>query len=186
MTFYPGMDHLMENTVLNVKNRSHTVTAEIELSEGATDGVLIAQGGRFAGWSLYVKDGRLRYAYNWFDSDHTSIESDEPLPTGVVNVRYHFDFDGEQPGAGGTGRLHIGDRLVGQGRIDRTVPFVFSADETMDIGGDLALPVTDDYPEGDANAFQGRIHWVRIDLEDDDVSHLEPEETKYQRLMARQ
>ena len=67
MTFYPGMDHLMENTVLNVKNRSHTVTAEIEVSQGATDGVLIAQGGRFAGWSLYVKDGLLKYAYNWFD-----------------------------------------------------------------------------------------------------------------------
>ena len=187
MTFYPGMDHLMENTVLNVKNRSHTVTAEIEVSEGATDGVLIAQGGRFAGWSLYVKDGLLKYAYNWFDSEHTTIAASEPLPTGeVVNVRYHFDFDGGQPGSGGTGRLHIGDRLVGEGRIERTVPFVFSADETMDIGSDLALPVTDDYLEGHGNAFQGKIHWVRIDLEDDDVSHLEPEETRYHRMMARQ
>jgi arylsulfatase len=133
-----------------------------------------------------VKDATLRYAYNWFDSEHTIISGSEPLPSGVVNVRYHFDFTGSQPGEGGIGRLYVNDQLVGDGTIDKTVPFVFSADETMDIGGDLALPVTDDYEEGEANAFQGRIHWVRIDLEDDDVSHLEPEETKYRRMMARQ
>ena len=75
---------------------------------------------------------------------------------------------------------------VGEGRISKTVPFVFSADETLDIGGDLAMPVTDDYPEGEKNKFQGTIHWVRIDLEDDDVRHQEAEEFKYQRIMARQ
>lgn len=186
MTFYPGMDHLMENTVLNVKNRSHTITAEIELSDNATDGVLIAQGGRFAGWSFYVKNSRLKYAYNWFDSEHTTIESTAPLPTGVVNVRYHFAFEGGAPGAGGTGRLYVGDQLVGEGSIERTVPYVFSADETLDIGRDLALPVTSDYAEGHANAFQGTLRWVRIDLEDDDVGHHEPEANKYRRIMAHQ
>ena len=186
MTFYPGMDHLMENTVLNVKNRSHTITAEIELAEGATDGVLVAQGGRFAGWSLYVKDSRLKYAYNWFDSEHTTIAGSDPLPPGVVNVRFHFDFDGDQPGGGGTGRLYVADSLVAEGRIARTVPYVFSADETLDVGVDLATPVTEDYPEGHANAFKGTIGWVRIDLEDDDLSHQEPEEVKYNRTMAHQ
>ena len=186
MTFYPGMDTLMENTVLNVKNRSHTVTAEVEISEGNNDGVIVAQGGRFAGWSLYVKDGIAKYVHNFFDMEYSFVEASEKLPIGTVNVRYHFDFDGGQPGAGGTGWLYYNEQLVGEGRITKTVPFVFSADETLDVGGDLALPVTDDYPEGEKNKFQGKIHWVRIDLEDDDVSHLEPEELKYQRIMARQ
>jgi len=186
MTLYPGMTHLMENTVLNIKNRSHTITAEVEVADGNADGVIIAQGGRFAGWSLYVKDGIVKYVYNWFDSEYTYVVANEKLPPGTVNIRYHFDFDGGQPGAGGKGTLHINDAKAGEGRIEKTVPFVFSADETMDIGGDFALPVTDDYPEGEKNAFQGKINWVRIDLEEDDVSHLEPAELKYHRVMARQ
>jgi hypothetical protein len=186
MTFYPGMTNLMEMTVLNVKNRSYTITAEVEVSEGNADGVILAQGGRFAGWSLYVKDGVVKYAYNWFDTDYFYVEATEKLSAGTVNIRYHFDFDGGQPGAGGTGTLHINDKKVGEGRVEKTVPFIFSADETMDVGGDLALPVTDDYPEGEKNQFQGKIHWVRIDLEEDDVSHLEPEELRYHRTMARQ
>ena len=186
MTFYPGMDTLMENTVLNIKNCSHTITAEVEISEGNNDGVIIAQGGRFAGWSLYVKDGFAKYCHNWFDVDYSYVEAAEKLPAGKVNIRYHFDFDGGQPGAGGTGTLYFNDKQVGQGRISKTVPFVFSADETMDVGGDLALPVTADYPEGEKNKFQGKINWVRIDLEDDDVSHLEADDLKYQRIMARQ
>ncbi|MGB3715574.1 MAG: arylsulfatase [Candidatus Promineifilaceae bacterium] len=186
MTFYPGMTHLMENTVLNVKNRSHTITAEVEIPEGGADGVIIAQGGRFAGWALYVKDGAAKFAYNWFDAEYFYVTAGEKLPTGTVNIRYHFDFDGGQPGAGGTGTLHINEKKAGDGRIDKTVPFVFSADETMDVGGDTALPVTGDYPEGEKNAFQGKILWVRIDLEDDDVSHLEPQELKYHRALARQ
>jgi arylsulfatase len=186
MTFYPGMTNLMEMTVLNVKNRSHTITAKVEVSEGKTDGVILAQGGRFAGWSLYVKDGIIKYAYNWFDTDYYYVEATEKLSAGIYNIRYHFDFDGGQPGSGGTGTLYVNDKKVGEGRIERTVPFIFSADETMDIGGDLALPVTDDYPEGEKNQFKGTIDWVRIDLEDDDVSHLEPNELKYHRIMARQ
>lgn len=185
MTFYPGMTHLQENTVLNLKNRSHTITAELEVSKGKTDGVIIAQGGRFAGWSLYVKDGVLKYAYNAYDEDLYYVAASAPLPEGKVNVRYHFAFDGGQPGAGGVGTLHVNDEQVGEGRIERTVPYLLAADETLDVGGDLAMPVTDDYPERD-NHFQGRIGWVRVDLEDDDVSHLEPEESKYQRVMARQ
>jgi len=120
----------------------------------------------------------VKYAYNWFDSDYYYVESAEKLSAGTYNIRYHFDFDGGQPGSGGVGTLHINEKKVGEARIDKTVPFIFSADETMDVGGDLALPVTDDYPEGEKNQFKGTIHWVRADLEDDDVSHLEPEEQK--------
>jgi arylsulfatase len=186
MTFYPGMDHLMEMTVLNIKNRSHTITAEVEIPEGDVNGVILAQGGRFAGWSLYVKDGAAKYVHNWFDADYYYVGGEEKLPTGTVNIRYHFNFEGDAPGGGGTGTIYINDQKVSEGKIDKTVPFIFSGDETMDVGGDLALPVTDDYPEGESNKFSGKINWVRVDLEEDNVSHLEPEELKYHRALARQ
>ena len=186
MTFYPGMTHLTENTVLNVKNRSHTITAEVEIPEGDTNGVIIAQGGRFAGWSLYVKDSAVKYCHNFFDMEFYYVGGEKKLPTGTVNIRYHFNFEGDAPGGGGTGTLFINDEKVTDGKIEKTVPFMFSVDETLDIGGDLALPVTDDYPEGVSNEFSGKIHWVRIDLEEDNVSHLEPEELKYHRALARQ
>ncbi|MFN2136501.1 MAG: arylsulfatase [Candidatus Promineifilaceae bacterium] len=186
MTFYPGMSHLTENTVLNVKNRSHTITAEVEIPESGANGVIIAQGGRFAGWSLYVKDNAAKYVHNFFDADYYYVGGEEKLPAGTVTIRYHFTFEGEKPGGGGTGELFINDEKVAVGKIEKTVPFIFSGDETLDIGGDLALPVTDDYPEGMSNKFSGTIHWVRIDLGDDTVSQLEPEEQKYHRLLARQ
>ena len=155
MTFYAGMDHLMENTVLNIKNRSYSVTAEVEVAEGQTDGVIVAQGGRFGGWSLYVKDGAPKFAYNYFDQTIYYVEGTEKLPAGTVNVRYHFDFTDKKPGGGGTGRLYINDKLVGEARIDKTVANIFAADETMDIGADLAMPVTDDYPEGAGEQVPG-------------------------------
>ncbi len=186
LTLGPGMTHLMEMTVLNVKNRSHVITAKLVVPEGGTEGVIVVQGGRFAGWSLYVKDGKLKYCHNWFNSELYYVEAESPLPSGEVEVQYQFRFDGGQPGAGGTGTLLVDGDQVGQGRIDKTVPFIFSADETMDIGKDTASPVTDDYPSGNANAFTGKIEWVRVDLEDDDVSHMEDPEQIYHRIMARQ
>ncbi len=92
----------------------------------------------------------------------------------------------DTPGGGGTGTIYVNEEKVAEAMIEKTVPFIFSADETMDVGGDLALPVTDDYPEGEDNQFSGKIHWVRVDLEEDNVSHLEPEELKYHRAFARQ
>ena len=186
LTLGPGMTHLAENTVLNVKNRSHAVSAKIHVPGDGAEGVLVAQGGRFAGWALYVKDGKLKYCHNWFNTDLYYVESEGALPSGEIEVQYQFAFDGGQPGAGGTGTLLANGEQVGQGRIEKTVPFIFSADETMDIGKDTASPVSDDYPSGDANAFTGKIEWVRVDLEDDDVSHMEDPEQIYHRIMARQ
>jgi hypothetical protein len=108
------------------------------------------------------------------------------LPTGAVTVQYQFDFEGGRPGAGGTGTLLVDGNVVAEARIGRTVPFIFSADETMDIGRDTASPVTPDYPAGDANEFTGNLEWVQIDIGDDDVSHLEDPEATYHRILARQ
>ncbi len=184
--FVPGMTHLTENTVLNIKNRSHVVTTQIQVPEGGVDGVLIAQGGRFAGWAVYVVDNRPVYCHNWFDSEHYYVRSEVALPTGDVTVQYQFEFDGGQPGAGGAGTLLVNGEVVAEGRIDKTVPFVFSADETMDIGSDTASPVTDDYPDGPANHFSGKIDWIEISVDEDEVSRLEDPEATYHRIMARQ
>jgi arylsulfatase len=184
--FGAGMSLLTENTVLNVKNRSHVVSAQLTVPDGGANGVIIAQGGRFAGWALYVLNGRLAYSHNWFSSEIYTVTAPDPLPIGEVEVQYQFDFDGGHPGAGGSGTLLVNGAVVVEGRIEKTVPFVFSADETMDIGRDTASPVVDDYGEGSENVFTGKIAWVQIDIEDDEVSHTEDPEQTYRRIMARQ
>jgi arylsulfatase len=123
--------------------------------------VIIAQGGRFAGWSLYVKDRKLKYCYNWLDRERYTLESKEALPAGKVTVKFEFNYDGGGVGKGGTGQLFVNGQKVAEGRIDRTVPFIFSGDETEDVGEDLGTPVSEDYKEGD-NKFTGTIDKVTI------------------------
>lgn len=185
MTFYPGMTQLMENTVPNVKNKSHTVTADIEVPEEGVNGVIVAQGGRFGGWSLYLKDGVLKYSHNYIGLELYPVVATEPLAAGRVTVQYKFTYDGGDPGAGGTGELYVGKKKVGEAHIEKTVPYTFSLDETLDIGCDLATPVTDDYPMGD-NGFNGKIHSVIVDIGKNPVAYYEPPENIYNRLMANQ
>ena len=184
MTFYSGMGQLMENTVPNVKNKSHTITADIEVPEEDANGVIIAQGGRFGGWSLYVKDGVLKYVHNYVGIEEYPVVATEPLPAGRVKVQYKFTYEGgEQTGAGGTGALYVGNKKVGEAHIDKTVPFQFSLDETLDIGRDLATPVTNDYEMGN-NDFNGTIHSVKVDVAKGAGAYYEPPENINNRLLA--
>jgi arylsulfatase len=162
LTVYPGMN-MTENAFINVKNTSHAITAEVEIPEGGADGVILAQGGRFAGWSLYMKDGKVSYVYNWFDKERYTITAPEALAAGKVTIRYEFAYEGDTPGAGGKGTISVNGQQVAEGMIGNTVPFIFSADETADVGMDEATPVTEDYAEGD-NAFTGTIEKVTVDL----------------------
>ncbi len=161
VTLYPGMTAMLENATIDIKNRSHTITPEIEIPQENAQGVIIAQGGRFGGWSLYVKDGKLKYCYNWLDREHYTLESKEALPAGKVTVKFDFNYDGGGVGKGGTGQLLVNGQKVAEGRIEHTIPFIFSADETEDVGEDLGTPVTEDYKEGD-NKFTGTIDKVTI------------------------
>jgi len=185
MTFYSGMGQLPENTVPNVKNKSHTITADIEAPDKA-NGVIVAQGGRFGGWSLYVKDGVLKYVHNYVGITEYPVVATEPLPAGQVTVQYKFTYEGgTQTGAGGTGALYVGKKKVGEAHIDKTVPFTFSLDETLDIGRDLATPATKDYLMSD-NDFNGKIYSVTIDIGEKPIAYYEPPENIYNRLMANQ
>ncbi len=163
LTVYPGMTHMTENTFINVKNRSHTITAEVEIPQGGGEGVILAQGGRFAGWSLYMKDGRVSYVHNWVGKERYTITAPDPLAPGKATIRYEFTYEGSKPGSGGTGVISVNGQKVGEGRIGNTTPFLYSADETADVGMDEATPVTEDYAEGD-NAFTGKIEKVTVEL----------------------
>jgi arylsulfatase len=162
LTVYEGMTGLTENVFINVKNRSHTISAEVDLSQGG-DGVILCQAGRFGGWSLYLKGGRPTYTYNWLGLQRYTVAAAEAMPAGRATIRFEFAYDGGKLGAGGLGTILVNGRKVAEGRIDRTQAMVFSADEGADVGRDDGTPVTDDYKERD-NAFTGRIHKVTVEL----------------------
>src|ERR1044072_6172277 len=130
------MGRLSENSVINIKNKSHAVSAEIEVPEGGASGVLIAQGGAYAGWSLYLHEGRPRYCYNLLGLQRFVVGADAVVPPGTHQVRMEFAYDGGGLAKGGTAALLVDGDKVGEGRIEKTVPMVFSADETADIGSD--------------------------------------------------
>lgn len=163
VTYAAGMGRFTEEATLNTKNRSHTVTASVTTGPGSADGVIVAQGGRFGGWTLYVRDGYPAYAYNCYGRDLVTVRSPRPLPLGRHEVRVDFDFDGGRAGSGATVRLSIDGEPAGSGRLDRTTAYYFSFDETLNVGVDRGTPVTDEYAAVD-NAFQDEIDWVRIDL----------------------
>ncbi|HEX3088310.1 MAG TPA: arylsulfatase [Ilumatobacteraceae bacterium] len=184
---FGGMGRLTENSVIVIKNKSHAVTANITVPESGAEGVIIAQGGAFAGWSLYVKDSKPKYCYNTLGVMLATIESDRALTGGDHQVRMEFAYDGGGLARGGTATLFIDGEKVGEGRVDATVPMVFSADETTDIGRDTGTGVTRDYATGE-NAFTGRIHWVQIDVDEnaEDLDHLITPEERLRVAMARQ
>jgi arylsulfatase A-like enzyme len=165
LTVYEGMTGILENAFINVKNRSHTITAEVEIPPGGANGVVIAQGGRFAGWSLYFKDGKPAYVHNWIGRERYTVAAQQPVAPGKATVRLDFAYDGGGLGKGATATLSVDGQEVAEGRIDHTVPLVFSGDEGADVGVDEATNVTDAYKEGD-NRFTGRISKVTIELRD--------------------
>ena len=163
LTVYPGMIGLMENVFINNKGRSFTMTADVELPNEKTNGVIIAQAGRFGGWTMYMKDGKVHHEYNYFGLDRTNIVTTKALSSGKHVIRYEFVYDGGKPGSGGQSILYVDGQKVAEGRIPNTQPFAYSADEGVDVGMDNETCVSDDYKQGD-NAFQGTIKKIVIDV----------------------
>jgi arylsulfatase A-like enzyme len=184
---FAGMGRLTENAVINVKNKSHSVTAELTVPEAGAEGVIIAQGGAFAGWSLYVKNGKPKYCYNLFGVQRFDVEGDSEVPSGTHQVRMEFAYDGGGLGKGGTVSLYVDGAKVGEGRVEGTVPLLYSADETCDVGSDTASPVSDDYTSEESR-FNGTVEWVQIDVAEaaEDLDHLISPEERLKVAMARQ
>ena len=161
MTVYDGMTGIMENAFINVKGVPHTVTAEIVVPDAKTEGVIIAQAGRFGGWSLYMKDGRIVHDYNFFGLGHTKVASEAPLAAVAHTIEYQFVPDEAKPGTGGKSILKVNGQLVAEGHIPKTQPFAFSGDEGVDVGSDNETMVSDDYKPG-ATDFRGEIVKVTV------------------------
>ena len=184
---FEGMGRLTENVVLNVKNKSHAVTADLTVPEGEAAGVIVAQGGAFGGWSIYLHNGRPTYCYNLFGLQRSHVRADQVVPAGDHQVRLEFTYDGGGLGKGATADVYLDGTQVATGRIDATVPLAFSGDETLDVGSDTGTPVSDDYTSRGSH-FTGRIHRVQIDLGDDahDNDHLITPEERMRIITTRQ
>jgi len=181
------MGRLSENSVIDLKNKSHSVTAEIEVPEGGANGVIVAQGGAFAGWVLYLHEGKPAYCYNLLGLQRFKTYGNEPVSAGEHQIRVEFAYAGGGLGKGANVVLYVDGAKVGEGALPGTVPLIFSGDETTDVGGDTGTPVSDDYGPKDS-AFTGRIHWVQLDIDEaaEDLDHLITPEDRMHIAMARQ
>lgn len=162
MTVYQGMVGIMENAFINVKGISHSVSAEIEVNNSSTNGVIIAQAGRFGGWAIYMKNGKVHHEYNFFGLERTNVASNTVLTSGKHIVKYEFVANERKPGTGGKSILYIDNVKVAEGVIPKTQPFAFSADEGVDVGLDGETAVSIDYKEGD-NRFEGKIKKILVE-----------------------
>ncbi len=162
LTVHQGMTGMSENVFINVKNQSHTITAEIDVPKDGGNGVILAQAGRFGGWSLYLRDGKPTYTYNWLGLERFDIEAPQALPPGKATLLFEFAYDGGGLGKGGQGTISVNGRPVAQGRIGKTQCCAFSADEGADVGADESTPVSDSYRS--PFRFNGKIAGVTIDL----------------------
>ena len=163
LTLSTGMVGMSEGVFINIKNRSFSITADVDVPQGGADGVILAQAGRFGGWSLYVRGGKPTFCYNFLGLETSTIAADTALPPGRSTIRMNFDYDGGGIGKGGTASILVNNKAAGSGRIPRTQGMIFSADETAGVGIDDATPVTSDYKERE-NGFTGTIYKVVVDV----------------------
>jgi arylsulfatase A-like enzyme len=166
LTVFEGMIGMSENVFINLKNRSHTISAEVQVPEGGARGVILAQAGRFGGWSLYLKDGKPTYTYNYLGLQRFTIAASKPVPAGKAAIRFEFAYDGEGLGKGGLGMIFVNGEKVAEGRVERTQPMMFSADEGADVGEDGETPVVEDYGIAAPFKFTGKIDKVTIDVKE--------------------
>ena len=182
---FGGMGRLGENVVLNLKNKSHAVTAEVLFASEQANGVIVAQGGSFGGWSLYVKDGRLKYCYNLFGIQRFYTQSSADLPAGKHQVRMEFTYDGGGLAKGGGVTLYLDGKPIGEGRVEMTQPIMYSMDETLDVGRENGSLVADDYTS-QTSKFNGKVNWVQLDQGADDHDHLISPEERLSAWLIRQ
>lgn len=185
LTVYEGMIGMSENVFINVKNQTHAITAEIQVPKNGAEGVILAQGGRFGGWSLYLKDGKPTFTYNWLGLKRYTIAASNKLTGGNHHIRYEFDYDGGGYGKGGTCRLMVNGDKVAEGRVDSTHGFVFSPDEGADVAQDGETPVVENYGISAPYKFTGQIGKVTVDLFKKNPEDQKKADAAYKEMMAK-
>jgi arylsulfatase A-like enzyme len=182
---FGGMGRLTEGSVINLKNKSYAITAKLDVPEGGANGVVVAQGGAFGGWSLYLDEGRPMYCYNLLGLNRVKVAGADAVPAGDHQVRVEFAYDGGGLAKGGALTLYVDGQQVADGRQEASIPMIFSADETCDVGSDTGSAVSDDYTPEESR-FTGNIDWVQLDAGPDDHDHLITPEERLSVAMARQ
>jgi arylsulfatase A-like enzyme len=174
--YYPGTAEVPELAAVNIRNRSYSIAVEVRVDSPDAGGVLFSHGARFGGHALYVKDGKLKYVYNFVGSNEQIVDSDAQIPTGEVILGATFVREGDSMPATGTLSLFVNDEKVGEGRI-MTQPGNFSlVGEGLNVGRDPAEPVTRDYPGTSPYAFTGgEIRQAVVDVSGEHYVDLERE-----------
>jgi arylsulfatase len=167
LTLAQGMVGLLENTFINEKNSSKTITANVQLN-GSDRGIILTQGGKFGGWALYMDDGKPAYTYNWFGLDRYTITSPLAIDKPNAEIKLQFDYDGGGPGKGGLATLYVDGEKVAEGRVEKTQPGVYSADETADVGVDEATQVAEVFKDVHDSEFTGYVTSVTISIPEGD------------------
>jgi arylsulfatase A-like enzyme len=166
LTLSHGMEGILENTFLNVKNTSKTIVADVSLN-GEGKGIILCQGGKFGGWALYMNDGKPGYTYNWFGLERYTVESPVAIEGDKATIKLTFEYDGGGTGKGGTAKLFVDGKKVAEGRVEKTEPAVFSADETADVGVDDATQVAEElFDDREDSEFTGHVDKVTIGIRD--------------------
>lgn len=164
LTLADGMEGMLENTFLNIKNRSKTIVADVAL-EGNDKGIILCQGGKFGGWALYMNNGKPAYTYNYFGLQRYTVEATTAVNSGDAEIRLEFAYDGDGTGKGGMAKIFVDGEMVAEGRVEKTIPAVFSADETADVGKDDATQVADlVFADVKDSEFTGHIDKVVISI----------------------
>jgi arylsulfatase len=160
-SYFAGTGHLYVSLTPAYENHSHTIAAYVDIPAGGADGVLLANGGESGGFSLFLKNGKPTYTYNYFGRRIITIAAAAALPPGPAKIALRFGYDGGGRGKGAEATLLVNDQEVGEARIPETVPMAFSFDDTFDVGEDSASPVGDylgPFP------FTGVIHHIDFDI----------------------
>ena len=180
-----GMGRLSENCVLNLKNKSHSITAEIVVPKEGAQGVIVCQGANIGGWTLYAHKGKLKYCYNWGGFKTFMAEAKDPLTPGQHQVRMEFAYAGGGPGKGGKVTLYTDGKKVGEGNVEATLATIFSADDGTDVGEDSGAAISPDYgPVG--NHFNGEVKGVQLSIADDPNNQTVKPEDAIRAAMGRQ
>jgi hypothetical protein len=140
-TFYPGAKLLYDAMAPGTRNRTHTFTAYVDIPTGGSDGVIVAEGGASSGYTLYIKNGRPAYTYNYFRREVTTVAAKEPLAVGKSVIELRFEYDGGGAGKGAKIILLVNGKVIDEARLARTVPRAYAFEETFDVGEDTASPV---------------------------------------------
>ncbi len=159
VTYGEGMKGMGVDIFIDLRNKSYTITAEVEIDKKA-NGVIVCQGGRFGGLSIYMKDGKPTFSYNYLGLQTETIMAKKALKAGKYTIVYDFKYDGGGPGKGGTGTITANGVKIAEGKLTRTQPGIFSVDDLADVGVDDGTPV------GGYESpfrFKGKIYKVTIE-----------------------